>query len=229
MSTICIALLLFAAQPTADSNSQNPPSAAISQASATPTKQQEKMVPVRKGKELETATHETLRRWAKVDKANAKTAAREFIALFNELKQDTTLARSTREQLGGQVRSRLVRLAETIQKSENEIAKSKSPANLDGVKNQPNVLGQFGGFGNPNQGIQGGGFGGNGTNAYPPDYGEDLVALIQKTISPSSWDINGGPGSIQYWRPGHALVVRASEAVHEEIGGVMDQLHRGQQ
>lgn len=232
MFTLCIALVLFATQPLEGNHSTStiPLEAAVSQQPATSENQPKSIVPVRKGKELEVATHQALRRWAKVDKANSKTAAREFIIVFNELKQDATLARSTRQQLGGQVRNRLIRLSDTIQKSDNASSKSKSPADLDAVKNRPGVLGQFGGgAGNQNVGGQGGGLGGNQSNASPPDHGEDLVDLIHKTISPSSWDINGGPGTIQYWRPGHALVIRASDEVQEEIGGVLDQLHRGQQ
>lgn len=39
------------------------------------------------------------------------------------------------------------------------------------------------------------------------DAGPELVELIQKTISPAHWNVNGGPGSIYYWRPGRALVI----------------------
>jgi hypothetical protein len=58
------------------------------------------------------------------------------------------------------------------------------------------------------------------------DNGQELVDLIQSVIAPSSWDINGGPGSIYYWRPFHALVVRQTGEVHEEIGGTLQQLER---
>ena len=58
------------------------------------------------------------------------------------------------------------------------------------------------------------------------DYGPSLVELIQNTISPESWDVNGGPGSIYYWRGQHALVVRATGEVHDAIGDVMEQLNR---
>ena len=51
------------------------------------------------------------------------------------------------------------------------------------------------------------------------DYGQVLVELIRQTISPEFWDVNGGPGVILYYRPGHALVVRATGDVHARIGG----------
>lgn len=53
------------------------------------------------------------------------------------------------------------------------------------------------------------------------DYGRELVELIQRTISPDFWDVNGGPGTIVYYAPLHALVVRATAEVHEEVGGVL--------
>ena len=52
------------------------------------------------------------------------------------------------------------------------------------------------------------------------DYGPDLVALIQRTISPNSWAVNGGAGTIYYYWPWYALVVRNSAEVHRQIGGL---------
>ena len=46
------------------------------------------------------------------------------------------------------------------------------------------------------------------------DYGQMLVELIRQTITPEFWDVNGGPGVIVYYRPGFALVVRATGDVH---------------
>lgn len=54
-----------------------------------------------------------------------------------------------------------------------------------------------------------------------PDYGPDLVSLIESTIAPSFWDTVGGPGSIVYYKPLHALVIRATSDVHHQIGGVL--------
>jgi hypothetical protein len=53
------------------------------------------------------------------------------------------------------------------------------------------------------------------------DYGPRLVALIERTIRPDFWDVNGGPGTIFYYQPLHALVIRATDDVHDEIGGVI--------
>ena len=56
------------------------------------------------------------------------------------------------------------------------------------------------------------------------DYGQDLVDLIQRTISPRFWDVNGGPGTIVYYRPLHCLVVRATGEIHGQVGGLADGL-----
>ena len=53
------------------------------------------------------------------------------------------------------------------------------------------------------------------------DHGRMLVELIERTIMPRSWDVNGGPGTIVYYAPLHALVVSATEEVHEKIGGIL--------
>jgi hypothetical protein len=68
------------------------------------------------------------------------------------------------------------------------------------------------------------GVGGGG--AVADDFGDELIDLIQNTIQPSHWNANGGPGSIFYYRPVHALVVRASSEVQgqvrEVVGGLRD-------
>jgi len=51
-----------------------------------------------------------------------------------------------------------------------------------------------------------------------------LIDLIQATVSPEVWDINGGQSSIRYFANGHALVVRAPGDVHDDLGGLLHQL-----
>jgi hypothetical protein len=68
--------------------------------------------------------------------------------------------------------------------------------------------------------------GGGNPNGPPPDGGQELVDLIQKTIAPQSWDINGGQGSIMYWPGNQVIVVRQTEDVHEALGAFVDQVQR---
>ncbi|HRX81567.1 MAG TPA: hypothetical protein P5307_21005 [Pirellulaceae bacterium] len=62
---------------------------------------------------------------------------------------------------------------------------------------------------------------GAGGGGAVPDYGPGLVALIERTIAPEFWDVAGGPGTIVYYAPLRALVVRATTEVHRDIGGVL--------
>jgi len=68
----------------------------------------------------------------------------------------------------------------------------------------------------------GGAFGGGTVS----DHSQELIELIQRTIKPDSWDVNGGQGSIFYFRPLMALVVRATSEVHGDVGGLLHALRR---
>ncbi len=48
-----------------------------------------------------------------------------------------------------------------------------------------------------------------------------LIDLIQTTVAPSSWEINGGLGTICYFPRYQALVIRQSQAAHRKIGGAL--------
>jgi hypothetical protein len=65
-----------------------------------------------------------------------------------------------------------------------------------------------------------------GGGARRGDFGDDLVELIEKTIAPTKWDVNGGPFTIVYYAPLHALVVRASSEVHGRVGGLLGGLRQ---
>ena len=65
------------------------------------------------------------------------------------------------------------------------------------------------------------GRGARGGGAGSGDYGDELVDLIEQTINPAFWDVNGGPGTIVYYRPLHCIVVRATSEMHGNVGGVL--------
>lgn len=48
-----------------------------------------------------------------------------------------------------------------------------------------------------------------------------LIELIERTIDPDFWDVNGGPGTIVYYPNLQCLVIRATSEVHGKIGGVL--------
>ncbi len=71
----------------------------------------------------------------------------------------------------------------------------------------------------------GGAFGGGMVR----DHSQELIDLIQRTIKPDHWDVAGGPGSMFYFRPLMALVVRATSEVHGDVGGLLEALRRAGQ
>jgi hypothetical protein len=68
--------------------------------------------------------------------------------------------------------------------------------------------------------------GGGNAQQLAPDFGPDLVDLIHAVVSPRTWDVNGGPGSVVYYRNLRALVVRAPSEIHEQIGDVLGQMRK---
>ena len=69
------------------------------------------------------------------------------------------------------------------------------------------------------------------TNAKSPKENrvEELKAvseLITKTISPDSWDVAGGRGTIQLFGVTDSLVIRQTNDVHIEIGELLEQIRR---
>lgn len=52
----------------------------------------------------------------------------------------------------------------------------------------------------------------------------ELIALIENTVAPESWQSAGGQGTISYFSLIPALVIRQSYEAHGEISGALDQL-----
>ena len=235
MSSVWIALLALAVPPVEQGTRfvDEVSSASVSQQAAP-----------RSGWPLKTAIHDAFRRWANPSDADAPAAAREYLSLFEELKQDQKLSEGQHKYLAAKMRGRMVKLAAQIKKQQ---AKQKRPESVDAAAHTQ-ILAQrragWGGFGGMmpagvgamGPGMAMGGFGamgpgmgmgfGGGANRMPTDAGQDLVDLIQTTISPPTWDVNGGPGSIKYWAPGHSIVVSAPGHVHHDLGNLIDQLNR---
>ncbi len=66
-----------------------------------------------------------------------------------------------------------------------------------------------------------GGLGGVTVQDFQP-----LIDLITSTISPDSWEINGGNGAIEPFVANLSLVVSQTQDVHEQIRDLLDQLRR---
>lgn len=196
--------------------------------------------PRQKEPALEASVRHALRRWGRVTDDKAHLAAGELLNLYGKLRSDNSLPQTTRNELEMKVRWRLARLAEQIAHHHARQARSAThqragPKGLASggdhrANDRPGGLGQAapGAWGQGNRQLGGPAAAmPPGGNFAAPDYGPDLVDLIQRTIAPNSWDIRGGPGSIYYWRPGRALVVRQTTAVHEAVADGLQQLRGG--
>lgn len=198
----------------------------------------------RTGRELSEAVQAALRRWARPSAEHSEQAAWEFLGLYRELEQDRSLGTATRRELRVKVRARLAQLAGQIAgrlPEKEQEPKPSPPKTIALPADQPQRLAQLAPPARrPPQGRRATGAGaavgprGRGLsgraassqNFGPLDSAWQLVELIQRTIAPSTWDVNGGPGTIDYWSPGHALVVRQTSDVHGDVADLLEQLER---
>ena len=114
-------------------------------------------------------------------------------------------------------------------------------ASRDGKQNNaavnPTVMAQMmGGRQGPTAGVapSSGGAGAGGGNgpgglggAANADF-ESLIELITQTVSPKSWEANGGQGNIAPFETNLSLVVSQTQEVHEQIVDLLEQLRRMQ-
>jgi hypothetical protein len=166
--------------------------------------------------------------------AERAAAAYEMTIVYREIVRDPRLPTSnTLKEYKGRLWSRLTRIKKDVQakmrregKSNNELDLSDEDVLLTMSATTQSLAEQFALVGSTMGGpadvfgqaaARGGGVG-------PPDYGPDLVDLIQRTIQPDFWDVNGGPGTIFYYRNLHCLVVRATSEVHHRLGGTLGAL-----
>jgi hypothetical protein len=61
------------------------------------------------------------------------------------------------------------------------------------------------------------------SDAYDADF-DSLIEVITSIVNPTSWDINGGAGSIAPFVPSGALVVSQTREVHEQIESLLVRL-----
>jgi hypothetical protein len=156
--------------------------------------------------------------------------------LLLELEQDQNLPHDDRVALHTQVRSRLMKIESTLRAElahQNQTAPTSQQGNapvenmITPTPNQPAVLAQVAmpGAAAAGRGMVAGRGGniGQGPNA---DGGPELVDLIHTVVAPRTWDVNGGPGTVVYYRNLRALVIRAPAEVHEQVGDLLGQLRK---
>jgi hypothetical protein len=142
--------------------------------------------------------------------AELQSLAHRLLDLYGWLEQSAALAPSQRARLSIHVRNRLLALADVLARraADQAAAPIVSSAYDDDETGQRTPPGAAGGA------------------AQPGDLGLELVELIQRTVAPPTWDVNGGQGTIRYWAPLRVLVVRQTGEVHGQIGGVVRGLRR---
>jgi hypothetical protein len=150
-----------------------------------------------------------------------------LIDIYRELADHPQRGKSvTVKQLGLRLRSRLEKVREQIERRTADQDRRAERTSVPRDVNSPehHVLGQQ--VAPPGGAAigQGAGMAGPTAAARPRDYGPELVELIQQTISPETWDINGGNGAVVYYAPLRVLVVSAPGDVHTQVGGVLGQL-----
>lgn len=245
--TVVVSLALPAAEPAGDQPAAPQPPAPEAQAAAQPAQPAQPAPAPRTGRELMAACRAALQRWARPSDDQAQQAARELLGLYRELQQDTELAVSQREGLRLVLRRRLLALAQQIERQtaarRKEAAQAAGQAQAEApptlrAAQQGGVLAQRGAWPGMMPGAMGPGMMRRGMMApgmmgplggaanQPPDAGEQLVELIRQTVAPESWVENGGSGSMYYWWPGRALIVRQTDEVHEQIADLLRQLQR---
>jgi len=137
---------------------------------------------------------------------------RRGVALYREVQADTQLRIREREPLRVALRNKLARWGEQLAqpRAEGQGLPTAVPASVV----RPKALAQIIPPGQPGQQP--------GAVAQPPvDHGQELLELIQDTIAPTTWDVRGGNGVVRYWAPGHALVIRQTGDVHEQLGRLL--------
>lgn len=188
--------------------------------------------------------------------ARAEAAVPLLVYTYRQIEADTALSASERETLRIQLRSRLItsgdrivaelreqraarERAESRAKRESYLAKlrAKKAAAETAVSGESEPIdaprvpaadeASEGAYSNdftrppaldsPPEGSPGGG---------AEAEGEALVELIRRTIAPDTWDVNGGPGSISYYRPLKVLVVRQTAEIHWLLGGFRQALEK---
>lgn len=58
----------------------------------------------------------------------------------------------------------------------------------------------------------------------PAEISRDQTALVRLTVQQSYWDTAGGPGTVVYYGPSRALVIRGNWRIHEAVADMLSAL-----
>ena len=69
-----------------------------------------------------------------------------------------------------------------------------------------------------------GGGGANKGGTTQADYSQQLIDVIQGTIAPGSWDVNGGNGSIKFFPGLNVMIIRNTAENQEDLVDVLERV-----
>jgi len=232
MSGIWLLVLATGATPAEIADSANAGTVVVS--SSAPAAE----TAARSPQQLRDAVAAALHRLDAANGADRATAVKSLVEVYRDLGRDQLLKPYDRSRLGSQVRTRLQRVANQLRFAANRAADAQADAPdtvagwINDVVGGPGdwILAQrLGGPAGAQAGVgqpRGGGQGGSPLDQAANANGLALVDLIQKTVAPDSWDVNGGPGSATYYNNLRALVVRQTDEVHSSLDSVLNGLRR---
>jgi hypothetical protein len=165
-------------------------------------------------RQLRAAIHEALCETAKPGPGRAA-AIRRLVDLHADLLDDTQMLDEDRSTLERVVRARLKKLSGELKQA----AAKRSATDGSPVASRPPVKLRAPANASPASQIQAPGGG-------DVDEGEALVELIESTIFPPSWERNGGLGTIRYFAPAQAIVVRQTDVAHDNLHELVEALRK---
>jgi len=149
-----------------------------------------------------------------------------LVETYRLLQRDAKMSNRERANLKYRLRSRMIVAGDKIvakarrdmKKRKREEAKAKREKKKAGK--QSSSTGRPSDYASPKDKDEGASGGGGEKE------GEALVELIRTVIAPDSWDVNGGPGAIVYYKPLKVLVIYQTQEIHWLIGGFRNALGR---
>lgn len=173
--------------------------------------------------QLRAEVRAALKRTAPMLKEAPEEAAIVLLPLYTDVRKHPEMVKEDRDRYGGILRLRLRKVCRTIEERLAESAVEGATAATDEAQADDAEAAESSADPSASErksaalAEEAGAPGGRAVR----DNGQELVELIQATIAPQHWDVVGGPGSIFYYAPLRVLVVRASGATQEAVGGVV--------
>ncbi len=205
------------------------------QTATTPASQADNVAgqkPARTPQQLRDAVHSALKIAATAEGAAKVEAVRELTNLLQELQADTQMAKDERGRQQTLIRSRLQKIDQEARLSVARQRKNEPAAVQAGGKEaavgaaDPAILGQQRPLAGAGQKPGQAGGQGGGVFKTQGHYSQQLIDIIQSTIAPGSWDVNGGNGSIKFFPGLNVMVIRNTAENQEDLVDVLQALRR---